>query len=244
MDDPNADTEWNDILRAKGILPPKDEDKDDKLEDAFVDMVRARQEKLDSLENKDLDELDELEDLEDDQILNQYRHKRMMEMQALAGKEKFGEVTEISKPDFIREVSEASKECYVVVHLYKDYIPACKLMNRCLSELALQFKATKFVRIVSDQCIPNFPDHNVPALLIYGDGDIKANLAGAIQFGGMKMTAKSLRAILAQYGAVPAEKTDDQDDRDKQPKKTIYQSRGTAALSSDEESDDDDRGYY
>lgn len=23
MDDPNADTEWNDILRAKGILPPK-----------------------------------------------------------------------------------------------------------------------------------------------------------------------------------------------------------------------------
>lgn len=63
----------NDILRAKGILPPKDEDKDDKLEDAFVDMVRARQEKLDSLENKDLDELDELEDLEDDQILNQYR---------------------------------------------------------------------------------------------------------------------------------------------------------------------------
>lgn len=64
-------------------------------------------------------------------------------------------------------------------------------MNRCLAELALQFKATKFVRIVSDQCIPNFPDQNVPAILIYGDGDIKANLVGAIQFGGMKMTTKS-----------------------------------------------------
>ncbi len=23
MQDPNADTEWNDVLRAKGILPPK-----------------------------------------------------------------------------------------------------------------------------------------------------------------------------------------------------------------------------
>lgn len=44
----------------------------------------------------------------------------MMEMQAQAAKEKFGEVTEISKPDFIREVTEASKEHYVVVHLYKD----------------------------------------------------------------------------------------------------------------------------
>lgn len=48
------------------------------------------------------------------------RHKRMMEMQAQAAKEKFGEVKEISKPDFIKEVTEASKECYVVVHLYKD----------------------------------------------------------------------------------------------------------------------------
>lgn len=44
----------------------------------------------------------------------------MMEMQALAAKEKFGEVYDISKPDFIREVTEASKDCYVVVHLYKD----------------------------------------------------------------------------------------------------------------------------
>lgn len=70
-------------------------------------------------------------------------------------------------------------------------IPACKLMNRCLSELALQFKATKFVRIVADMCIPNYPDMNVPTLLVYGEGDIKANLVGAVQFGGMKMTAKS-----------------------------------------------------
>lgn len=63
-------------------------------------------------------------------------------------------------------------------------------MNRCLSELAQQFKATKFLKIVGDQCIPNYPDMNVPTLLIYGDGDIKANLVGAIQFGGMKMTTK------------------------------------------------------
>jgi hypothetical protein len=63
----------NDILRSKGILPPKDTEKDDRLEDAFVDMVRARQAKLDDLDNKDLDELDELEDLEDDRILDEYR---------------------------------------------------------------------------------------------------------------------------------------------------------------------------
>lgn len=63
----------NDILRAKGILPPKDEKRDDEIEDEFVDMVRAKEAELNSLDNKDLDELDELEDLEDDRILNEYR---------------------------------------------------------------------------------------------------------------------------------------------------------------------------
>jgi hypothetical protein len=53
-----------------------------------------------------------------------------------------------------------------------------------------------------------------------------------------------LRSVLSQYGAVPPEKVADEDDKDKQPKKSIYQSKSTAALSSDEESDDDDRGYY
>lgn len=31
--DPNADTEWNDILRKKGILPPKEEPKEDEEEE-------------------------------------------------------------------------------------------------------------------------------------------------------------------------------------------------------------------
>ncbi len=31
--DPNEDTEWNDILRKKGILPPKEEIKDDEEEE-------------------------------------------------------------------------------------------------------------------------------------------------------------------------------------------------------------------
>ncbi|SAL98586.1 hypothetical protein [Absidia glauca] len=71
--------------------------------------------------------------------------------------------------------------------------------------------------------------------------DIKANLVGALQFGDMAMTAKGIRAILAKYGAVPAEKIVDPE---QQKKKTIYRTQATAALSSDEDDDDDDRGYY
>lgn len=33
LQDPNEDTEWNDILRKKGILPPKEEPKDNEEEE-------------------------------------------------------------------------------------------------------------------------------------------------------------------------------------------------------------------
>ncbi|KAG0165564.1 hypothetical protein DFQ28_008710 [Apophysomyces sp. BC1034] len=243
MDDPNADTEWNDILRARGILPPRDEQTKDEIDDLYTEALLARRQESESLDNKNLDELDELEDLEDDRILLEYRQKRLQEMQASTAKEKYGDLVQISKPDFITEVTEASKDCHVVVHLFKDYIPACKLMNRHLADLAQQFKSTKFLKIVGDQCIPNYPDRNVPTLLVYGDGDIKANLVGAVQFGGMGMTVKSLRAQLSQYGAVPPENNDKQNNDGKQ-KKAIYSSKATAALSSDEEDSEDDRGYY
>jgi thiol-disulfide isomerase/thioredoxin len=121
--------------------------------------------------------------------------KRMKEMQEISSKEKYGEVRQISKPDFVKEVTEASKECAVILHLYNDTIPACKLMARHLSQLAQRYKAVKFLKIVADQCIPNYPDRNVPTLLVYVDGDIRANMVGAILFGGMKMTVESEYSI-------------------------------------------------
>lgn len=36
LQDPNEDTEWNDILRKKGILPPKEVPKDDEEEELAV----------------------------------------------------------------------------------------------------------------------------------------------------------------------------------------------------------------
>ncbi|RIA86258.1 thioredoxin-like protein [Glomus cerebriforme] len=186
MDDPNADTEWNDILRARGILPPKEGPTEEEIFEEMDKAIREKQEK--HLEDKTLDELDKLEDEEDDRILAEYRQKRIAEMKAEASQEKFGQLIQISKPDFIREVTEASQEVWVIVHLFKDPIPECKLMNVHLSTLAEKHKATKFVKIIGDQCIPNYPDKNLPTLLIYGYGDLQQQLVGLSQLGGMNMT--------------------------------------------------------
>lgn len=67
-----------------------------------------------------MDELDELEDDEDEQILLEYRRKRIAEFQELASKAKYGDVKEISAQDYIQEVNKAGEDVWVVLHLYKS----------------------------------------------------------------------------------------------------------------------------
>ncbi|KAF5959719.1 hypothetical protein HYC85_000928 [Camellia sinensis] len=42
---------------------------------------------------------------------------------------------------------------------------------------------TKFVKIISTDCIPNYPDCNLPTLLVYNNGAVKANYVGLHNFG-------------------------------------------------------------
>lgn len=64
---PNEDTEWNDILRAHGILPPKPSED---VEDSDDEPAKN------PLEGKSLEELKELEEetLDDDQAIMKYRY--------------------------------------------------------------------------------------------------------------------------------------------------------------------------
>lgn len=62
-------------------------------------------------------------------------------------------------------------------------IPECGLLLRCLEELATKYPATKFVKIISTDCIPNYPDCNLPTLLVYNNGAVKANYVGLHNFG-------------------------------------------------------------
>ncbi|KAJ2008527.1 phosducin [Coemansia thaxteri] len=197
---PEEDTEWNDILRKHGILPQQIKITQNDIYDSAV--AKAQEEESTRLENLDLDELAELEDEEDDQVLEQYRQQRLAEMKAVASKERFGELRHISEPDYKREVTEASQESWIVVHLFRDSIPECKLMNRFMAELAQQYRATKFVKIVSVECIHNYPDSNLPTLLVYGNGDMRGQLVRLDRFGGMRTKKKDVEKYLIGLGAV------------------------------------------
>ncbi|KAJ1665990.1 phosducin [Coemansia sp. RSA 1813] len=197
---PDEDTEWNDILRKHGILPQQVKITQNDIYDSAVE--HAREEESRRLEKLDLDELDELEDEEDDQILQQYRQQRMAEMQAQVDKEKFGELFQISEPDYKTEVTLASRDTWIVVHLFRDSIPECKLMNKHLALLAQQYRSTKFVKIISVECIHNYPDANLPTLLVYGKGDMRGQLVRLDKFGGMRTKKKDIEGYLKDIGAI------------------------------------------
>lgn len=213
MQDPNEDTEWNDILRRKGIIPEKVKEKE-VTEEQILDIVENTiNEKTgrttNDLEKKTLDELDELEDEEDERVLLEYRRKRIAEMQELARKGKYGEVKEISAEGYVQEVNKAGEDVSVVLHLYKPGIPLCSLINQYMANLAKKFPATKFLKSISTTCIPNWPDINLPTIFIYQNGNMVKQIIGPIELRGMKLKEEELEWMLGQAKAVPTQITED-----------------------------------
>lgn len=156
-----------------------------------------------------LDELDELEDSEDEAVLLEYRKKRIAELQAMAQKRKFGEVREISGQDYINEVNKAGEGIYVVLHLYKQGIPLCALINQFMSNLATRNPEVKFLRSIASTCIPNFPEKNLPSIFIYYEGQIQKQIIGPIELRGEKLTLDEFEYMLGHYGAIKTNITED-----------------------------------
>ncbi|MBZ3872961.1 Phosducin-like protein 3 [Sciurus carolinensis] len=205
MQDPNADTEWNDILRRKGILPSREDLKDLEKEVEEEEQRVLQQSVVKRYDEMTLEELEDNEDEfneEDERAIEMYRQQRLAEWKATQLKNKFGEVLEISGKDYVQEVTKAGEGLWVVLHLYKQGIPLCALINQHLSGLARKFPDVKFVKAISTTCIPNYPDRNLPTVFVYLEGDIKAQFIGPLVFGGMTLTSEELEWKLSECGAV------------------------------------------
>ncbi|KAJ3694125.1 hypothetical protein LUZ60_009605 [Juncus effusus] len=193
-------TEWDDLQRKYGNLPPKTP----VFKPAPFAPAEDRPKSAAWLDEKSTEELEELEDddLDDDRFLQEYRKKRLAEMQEASRVIKYGSVLPISGSDFVREVSQAPQDVWIVVFLYKEGIQECGLLMTCLEELATRYPLTKFVKIISTDCIPNYPDRNLPTILVYNNGAVKATLVGLSHFGGRKCTPESVALALCKSDPV------------------------------------------
>ncbi|KAI0886193.1 thioredoxin-like protein [Annulohypoxylon maeteangense] len=247
IDDPNADTEWNDILRKHGVIPEKPPSPTPMIEEAILEGRRIAHENR--LEGKELDELDALEDEEDEAFLEQYRQKRMQELNKLSKKSIHGSVYPISKPDYSREVTEASNNGPVFVNLVSSL--GTNVESRVLSELwkqaAKEYGDIKFCEIRADKAIENYPDRNCPTILVYKNGDIVKQVITLVTVGGVRMSMLEIDNLLVEVGAVNEKdmrvvkrKRDAEDAREEQLMSKGIKSGNLRHATIDDEDDDDD----
>lgn len=204
----NVTTEWFDQQVKHGNYLPQEKDP---TRDEIEKMIHEEIEKYDPMEHKNLEELKVLEEDDDeDEFIKQYKQKRMQEMLEYSKKAKYGKVREIRKQDYIKEVNEASKECFVVLLLHQDHIESSRVLDKILENLAMKFPTVKFLRIQATNCVHNFRDEDVPTIFIYKDGEVfRKFLPAPYYFGGSKMTADKVEWIFGSLGIIKSTLLDD-----------------------------------
>lgn len=198
-------------------------------------------EQFDPLANKNLEELKELEDDFDDDFLEQYKKKRLEEIKSASLKPQFGDVVEISKQDYVNEVTNAPKDVYVILHLHQDYVESSCRLDMIFGELAKNYIHHKFLRIKADRCIEKFPDAKVPTLIIYKSGDLLHNIIkvdkeiGNLNYGGVESYLKKIKIF---------PKTEDDEAAEKEDYGKFMLRRNFVDREADRsDSEDDDREY-
>jgi len=109
--DPYEDTEFNDALRARGIIPPKPPSRSPSPEAPEQSEVRDAQLKRAAVADLD-EEIEALENGDDDEEerrLLALRRKRLNDLARESKRGQFGRVYPITRPDYTREVTDASK---------------------------------------------------------------------------------------------------------------------------------------
>jgi hypothetical protein len=225
MQDPNEDTEWNDALRARGIIGPREQTEGEiaaDLAENIFEHIASKKTPLSAKSAEDIEDsmggltvgevdavTDEVDGDDEEAARRLYREKRMAEMKAKAGKRQFGEVIEITANSYIREINQAGKDIHVVLLLYNTGLIVCRKLKQIIGVLACKFPHTKFVQSVAQNCIPNYPDKNLPTVFVYFEDNLLSQFCGPSVFGGESMTVKDVEWGLSECGAVNSELTED-----------------------------------
>merc|ERR1712025_8514 len=107
--------------------------------------ARARAEESDD-SSDDSDMLDDTQ--EDRKFMEAYRKKRMMQMKAKRAREAYGDVYQLTRADYEKEMVEGPKDKHVVLHLYQDSVLECRLLANHLRTVAARKKDVKFLKII------------------------------------------------------------------------------------------------
>lgn len=197
-------TEWDEVLQKKfgNNFVKEDKVKEDEQRKGTPRTMKKEETNVAIFENERDDENDDDddEDEEEEAFMKSYREKRIAEMIFMRKEEKEDEKEEknnnvrrneymmhVSHEQWTKEVTEVSHSHPVLVLLTKENSKACFTLERVMEDVARTYRTsrTKFRRAEARDIIPNYPERNVPTLILYRNGDVVENIVGIEQFGGM-----------------------------------------------------------
>ena len=120
------------------------------------------------------------------------RQQRINELATTSKASKFGQVFALQKPDYKRDVTEASREAYILVLMTSSLGTNTEsaLASELWQELASKFGNIKFCEIRANLCVEGYPESNTPTVLIYKNGDIAKQLVTLNELGGPRTSLK------------------------------------------------------
>jgi len=197
-------TEWDEVLQKKfgGNFVKEDKVKEeDEQRKGTPRTMKKEETNVAIFEHERDDENDDENDEDEEELefMKSYREKRIAEMLFMQKEEKedekeeknnnfiWNEYINVSHEQWTKEVTEVSRSHPVLVLLTKENSKACYLLERVMEDVARTYRTsrTKFRRAEARDIIPNYPERNVPTLILYRNGDVVENIVGIEQFGGM-----------------------------------------------------------
>lgn len=148
-------------------------------------------------------EEDDLLDEEDREAFERYRLERLGEIRRATDGRSFGSVVSVGASDYVSEVTEASRQNWVVVVLWEQSSTACDILLSVIGRLATKFPLVKFVSGRADQVMAgNPPRDSLPITLVYHGGEVVHREVGISSFGGSRATADDVEWALSKIGVL------------------------------------------
>ncbi|KAI8879372.1 thioredoxin-like protein [Backusella circina FSU 941] len=151
--------------------------------------------------------LQQLEEDSDEEVLKEYRKKRIAELKNMSNNHAirkqqrvFGNVATVDVDDYVAAIDDEWKSVPVIAHLYDDSLPMCRLLDDIFVGLASKYALAKFIRVSALDL--EFDLVGSPSILAYQNGVLVANLVRIIDQVGSRFDGDSIEDILLRHGAL------------------------------------------
>ncbi|KAI1715395.1 phosducin domain-containing protein [Ditylenchus destructor] len=163
-----------------------------KYKEEMADIELIKQAKRFTLDHNPLDEKQPSDD--DDDELAQIRRQRMEQLKYVSR----GRIVEIPNSEEFLSLVEKPGRDWVVIHIYRDGLESCNVLNEALLEMAAKAKNARFYKVQANILGTSnfFAENALPTLQIYRGGKLVGNFVRITDSLGEDFTSNHLNKFL------------------------------------------------